>query len=253
MQSVTLVVVCFRFVLWRYLLQYENRTACLYLVVVCFRFVLWRYLLQSSFIFFANSHSCGLLSVCSLKIFITIHLLRQLARYRLWFAFGLFFEDIYYNWIFKRYTVIMVVVCFRFVLWRYLLQSSVVYFNANLGCGLLSVCSLKIFITICKPLSPSITRLWFAFGLFFEDIYYNYYHLYINSRSVVVCFRFVLWRYLLQYTTVLKSQLLCCGLLSVCSLKIFITIARYGFGDDIELWFAFGLFFEDIYYNLRLQ
>ena len=66
--------------------------------------------------------SCGLLSVCSLKIFITIEEVHTNAVHPLWFAFGLFFEDIYYNFTFNF---------------------------------------------------ASITGLWFAFGLFFEDIYYN--------------------------------------------------------------------------------
>ena len=141
--------------------------------MVCFRFVLWRYLLQFLKCFITLRNSCSLLSVCSLKIFITIRIYLYRHTFHLWFAFGSFFEDIYYNLSVHHIDRDIVVVCFRFVLWRYLLQ---------------------------------------------------YRWLKVSRHLVVVCFRFVLWRYLLQLSTIGKHRGYGCGLLSVCSLKIFITI-----------------------------
>ena len=167
----------------------------------------------------------------------------------MWFAFNLFFDDIWYNIYWCRCCRNRVVICFQFVLWRYLIQCRQIKSSTHYCCDLLSICSLTIFDTIRRCGIRPAYMLWFAFNLFFDDIWYNnaaertwillvvicfqfvlwryliqLLRTVLNTSSVVICFQFVLWRYLIQYTFKPVHQFFCCDLLSICSLTIFDTI-----------------------------
>ena len=141
--------------------------------MICFQFVLWRYLIQYWFTCIYKSDCCDLLSICSLTIFDTILCLTSATEFMLWFAFNLFFDDIWYNTEKNGLNHLEVVICFQFVLWRYLIQSGRREY---------------------QPL------------------------------TVVICFQFVLWRYLIQCFIVKQSAVERCDLLSICSLTIFDTM-----------------------------
>ena len=225
-------------------------------VVICFQFVLWRYLIQYGICAVVNNPGCDLLSICSLTIFDTILVHLHIQIRLLWFAFNLFFDDIWYNTLLNFSHRIYVVICFQFVLWRYLIQYREKWFKPFGGCDLLSICSLTIFDTIrkegistvncCDLLSicsltifdtmlyrQAICRwaLWFAFNLFFDDIWYNEGLEPLQSLLVVICFQFVLWRYLIQLNYSELPVGLGCDLLSICSLTIFDTIRH------LQYWF----------------
>ena len=168
--------------------------------------------------------SCDLLSVCSLKIFASIEGAGAVAAFRLWFAFSLFFEDICINLAGRHISLSRVVICFQFVLWRYLHQWNFRKCVSDFSCDLLSVCSLKIFASICPYIVPVCLKLWFAFSLFFEDICINCWTWPVECDRVVICFQFVLWRYLHQSGVTKAMSEISCDLLSVCSLKIFASI-----------------------------
>ncbi len=114
---------------------------------------------------------------------------------------------------------------------------------------MLSICSLMIFVTANIPNSTLTKELWFAFDLFFDDICYSQTITKELRAKVVICFRFVLWWYLLQQKNVLKPNQSRCDLLSICSLMIFVTATGSGITKARQLWFAFDLFFDDICYS----
>ena len=136
----------------------------------------------------------------------------------------MFFEDIYHS--FSKFVrdACEVVICFRFVLWRYLPQFKRNWYRCFTSCDLLSIYSLKIFTTVKVLIDTVNPMLWFAFDLFFEDIYHSMSNAARLQWVVVICFRFVLWRYLPQYEQTGTQTILSCDLLSICSLKIFTTV-----------------------------
>ena len=141
----------------------------------------------------------------------------------LWFAFKLFFDDIYHSFNVMHSAYICVVICFQIVLWWYLPQQYTTDKYNLRSCDLLSNCSLMIFTTAFFVECSFILKLWFAFKLFFDDIYHSVHlHRRVHVR-VVICFQIVLWWYLPQpvFTNILSS--FSCDLLSNCSLMIFTT------------------------------
>ncbi len=216
---------------------------------------------------------CDLLSICSLTIFDTTCFILVDNRIKLWFAFNLFFDDIWYNfavciclpcrlwfafnlffddiWYNTKLLqpiLTLVVICFQFVLWRYLIQlqyrrhqplhccdllsicsltifdTTILFLNKRgVSCDLLSICSLTIFDTTEELTYKPTESLWFAFNLFFDDIWYNLIFKLTDWMNVVICFQFVLWRYLIQPLLFLNKRGVRCDLLSICSLTIFDT------------------------------
>ena len=73
-------------------------------------------------------------------------------------------------------------------------------------CDLLSFFDFLIFTTIrCKIYVQSL-QLWFAFVLWFSDIYNNIAIYKVGSNPVVICFRSLIFWYLQQYTPLYISE-----------------------------------------------
>ena len=145
-------------------------------------------------------HCCDLLSFFDLLIFTTTWVYTELLPVWLWFAFILWFTDIYHNKIRSSITPDIVVICFHSLIYWYLPQPVQHFLN-----------------------TPS--QLWFAFILWFTDIYHNYSSKTCEVPLVVICFHSLIYWYLPQPT-------------------LGIRITRF------RLWFAFILWFTDIYHNL---
>ncbi len=170
------------------------------------------------------------------------------SRWALWFAFDLFFDDICYSFSINFYKAESVVICFRFVLWWYLLQLSLKSFPTPSSCDLLSICSLMIFVTavVVNTMSGSScdllsicslmifvtafiicpfggNKLWFAFDLFFDDICYS--EIKAHHRITLLWFAFDLFFDDICYSLLWASAIIrsSCDLLSICSLMIFVT------------------------------
>ena len=143
----------------------------------------------------------------------------------------------------------LVVICFQIVLLRYLPQRVPHSYQFAFCCDLLSNCSLMIFTTAATVTTSSNLSLWFAFKLFFDDIYHSTGLPILENAGVVICFQIVLWWYLPQHSISKPVVINCCDLLSNCSLMIFTTAQLIFQNLAGTLWFAFKLFFDDIYHS----
>ena len=117
------------------------------IVVNCFQFVIWRSLTHRMESFMLIRQCCELLSICDLTIFDTpMHVLVSL-NIMLWIAFNLWFDDLWHTFAYCKLTILHVVNCFQFVIWRSLTHRATNNVFLFICCELLSICDLTIFDT----------------------------------------------------------------------------------------------------------
>ncbi len=244
--------------------------------MICFRSLIFWYLQQLARHSFATNAGCDLLSFFDFLIFTTMLVVFVLLCIVLWFAFVLWFSDIYNNWAVCEYTERRVVICFRSLIFWYLQQSNQLFCFSEPGCDLLSFFNFLIFTTIKHWKHRMDLQLWFAFVLWFSDIYNNSHSAWSLNILVVICFRSLIFWYLQQwavfypyrvlscdllsffdfliFTTILVQvciQATSCDLLSFFDFLIFTTMLSVAVAVGTLLWFAFVLWFSDIYNNAK--
>ncbi len=168
--------------------------------------------------------SCDLLSFFDFLIFTTIFGHWFCFNIQLWFAFVLWFSDIYNNLCRIFAWLFCVVICFRSLIFWYLQQLKYGFVGQGEGCDLLSFFDFLIFTTIYQALKVLPSPLWFAFVLWFSDIYNNKNMGYIWDVEVVICFRSLIFWYLQQLMILCLICHRCCDLLSFFDFLIFTTI-----------------------------
>ena len=215
--------------------------------MICFQIVFYRSLkhlgTQKEFFFF----SCDLLSNCILSIFETPKKVRRNSLLRLWFAFKLYFIDLWntvYTNLHRKFTV---VICFQIVFYRSLKHLVWLETLKNWCCDLLSNCILSIFETPAWLPFPPRRLLWFAFKLYFIDLWNTYFCKWVVGAIVVICFQIVFYRSLKHPARKKAFEYFSCDLLSNCILSIFETPWRWGGTRTWTLWFAFKLYFIDLW------
>ena len=192
---------------------------------------------------------CELLSICDLTIFDTPSLTASWQSCMLWIAFNLWFDDLWHTARQTTFFSSFVVNCFQFVIWRSLTHLIISAGLTKDSCELLSICDLTIFDTPWNSLMTSVTELWIAFNLWFDDLWHTEVTKQEFAEYVVNCFQFVIWRSLTHRTGGCFFHTWCCELLSICDLTIFdtplprFTLCTFG------LWIAFNLWFDDLWHT----
>ena len=170
-------------------------------VVNCFQFVIWRSLTHRPAWAAVTFTCCELLSICDLTIFDTPSRAFCLSNSLLWIAFNLWFDDLWHTNV-KGFTSVMIVVnCFQFVIWRSLTHHNDISHVYRLCCELLSICDLTIFDTPVMNFFCANHSLWIAFNLWFDDLWHTFAGVHSLHFSVVNCFQFVIWRSLTHQRT----------------------------------------------------
>ena len=114
---------------------------------------------------------------------------------------------------------------------------------------MLSYFDILIFMTTPTDIESFVKTLWFAFVLWYSDIYDNNPFGTEESNKVVICFRTLIFWYLWQLLLMVGLQVKRCDLLSYFDILIFMTtLAKYSSRTQ-RLWFAFVLWYSDIYDN----
>ena len=90
--------------------------------MICFRTLIFWYLWQQAWSSRHRSQCCDLLSYFDILIFMTTKLEVSAGRIRLWFAFVLWYSDIYDNGSWRSRQTNLVVICFRTLIFWYLWQ-----------------------------------------------------------------------------------------------------------------------------------
>ena len=165
-----------------------------------------------------------MLSFFDILIFTTTGLDEILRHKELWFAFVLWYSDIYNNFYKFVWCHVMVVICFRSLIFWYLQQLTnlerthrkrcdllsffdILIFTTTFcfsgsryfSCDLLSFFDILIFTTTTLLFAPLRPTLWFAFVLWYSDIYNNFIDSDNIVEPVVICFRSLIFWYLQQH------------------------------------------------------
>ena len=216
-------------------------------VVICFQIVFYRSLKHLHFVNTYQVYGCDLLSNCILSIFETPREKGTHDKAPLWFAFKLYFIDLWNTPLLWGYLHPIVVICFQIVFYRSLKH---LVGNPDIGaygCDLLSNCILSIFETPFRIHLTTFSLLWFAFKLYFIDLWNTFGTVNKGSKHVVICFQIVFYRSL-KHLKRKRCRFRCsCDLLSNCILSIFETPRRFQFATTAALWFAFKLYFIDLW------
>ena len=196
-----------------------------------------------------NLHSSVLLSFFYILIFVTTLADKSVCLLELWFALVLWYSDIYDNRITANHSKCNVVICFRSLIFWYLWQLMLWLVSAMYCCDLLSFFDILIFMTTFGFIITNHYSLWFAFVLWYSDIYDNKVCYIIIGCFVVICFRSLIFWYLWQLEALTKGTLPSCDLLSFFDILIFMTTRLLAICRRKMLWFAFVLWYSDIYDN----
>ena len=194
--------------------------------MICFRTLIFWYLWQHQVAHSRYRRSCDLLSYFDILIFMTTLPVLYSPVIMLWFAFVLWYSDIYDN----------------------LTKLSIIN---NICCDLLSYFDILIFMTTRIGRCVKFYVLWFAFVLWYSDIYDNFFLQKYCIHFVVICFRTLIFWYLWQLLGNWKSEKWCCDLLSYFDILIFMTTCCTCCKANKLLWFAFVLWYSDIYDNYK--
>ena len=195
---------------------------------------------------------CDLLSNCILSIFETPIFILIPSVFLLWFAFKLYFIDLWNTWSKCSWRFLIVVICFQIVFYRSLKHRPGPILLSSDGCDLLSNCILSIFETpVLKRMDISVL-LWFAFKLYFIDLWNTNIVIWTIQYYVVICFQIVFYRSLKHHSKILPVEFPGCDLLSNCILSIFETPSPIFHVSSNWLWFAFKLYFIDLW-NTEMQ
>ena len=141
----------------------------------------------------------------------------------LWFAFVLWYSDIYDNEKRSKDEHDRVVICFRTLIFWYLWQPIAFLYGEPYRCDLLSYFDILIFMTTHYFVENTEPLLWFAFVLWYSDIYDNWSTMHYIWNWVVICFRTLIFWYLWQLSLQLIIGTISCDLLSYFDILIFMT------------------------------
>ena len=112
----------------------------------------------------------------------------------MWFAFKLYFIDL---WNTRPNNIVIrcpVVICFQIVFYRSLKHRRSHSNRRHLCCDLLSNCILSIFETPFTTEFTNLQLLWFAFKLYFIDLWNTHWLNIEFTSGVVICFQIVFYR-----------------------------------------------------------
>ena len=112
----------------------------------------------------------------------------------MWFAFKLYFIDLWNTFFPGICCGTDVVICFQIVFYRSLKHHNLWQMILLLRCDLLSNCILSIFETPFTTEFTNLQLLWFAFKLYFIDLWNTHWLNIEFTSGVVICFQIVFYR-----------------------------------------------------------